>query len=108
MKAKARVAAVGDEAVGLGRLLDFLAHEPYEIQDLLIEGGSTLAWSAVEASTAPPHAITDCTRATERALPYPLAAGICARRQATPLPSLTRIAVAASGAAARPPGALAA
>ena len=32
--------------------------------------------------TVPPQAITDCTRATERALPKPLAAGICARRQA--------------------------
>jgi hypothetical protein len=27
--------------------------------------------------TAPPHARTDCTRATDRTLPKPLAAGIC-------------------------------
>ena len=38
----------GDRAVGLGHILDHLGSEPYEIQDLLIEGGSSLAWSAVE------------------------------------------------------------
>ena len=57
--------------------------------------------------TAPPQAITDCTRATERALPNPLAAGICARRQATLFPSRTRTAVPAAGGALLP-GALAA
>ena len=44
-------------------------------------------------STVPPQASTDCTRATERALPKPLAAGTCARRQATLLPSRTRTGV---------------
>src|SRR6516165_8966329 len=39
----------------------------------------------------PPQASTDCTTATERALPKPLADRICARRQARLLPSLTRI-----------------
>ena len=43
--------------------------------------------------TAPPQAITDCTRATERALPNPFPAGICARRQATLFPSRTLTAV---------------
>ena len=50
---------------------------------------------------------TDCTRATERALPKPLAAGICARRQATLFPSRTRTAVPGAGGAVLP-GALAA
>jgi diaminohydroxyphosphoribosylaminopyrimidine deaminase / 5-amino-6-(5-phosphoribosylamino)uracil reductase len=37
-----------ERAVGLGHVLDQLGHEPYEIQDLLIEGGSSLAWSAID------------------------------------------------------------
>ena len=48
--------------------------------------------------TVPPQAITDCTRATERALPKPLAAGICARRQAALFPSRTRTAAAGEAA----------
>jgi diaminohydroxyphosphoribosylaminopyrimidine deaminase/5-amino-6-(5-phosphoribosylamino)uracil reductase len=42
----AAVVAVGDEAVGLADLLDHLGKEG--IQEALIEGGQTLAWSAVE------------------------------------------------------------
>jgi len=50
----------------------------------------------------PPQASTDCTAATERALPKPLAAGICARRQARLLPSLRRIPALASAADGAP------
>lgn len=39
----------GERGADLGWLLDRLAAEPFSIQDILIEGGSTLAWSAVEA-----------------------------------------------------------
>jgi diaminohydroxyphosphoribosylaminopyrimidine deaminase/5-amino-6-(5-phosphoribosylamino)uracil reductase len=43
----AEVAVSGDQEIGLGQVLDVLGHEPHQIQDLLIEGGSTLAWSAI-------------------------------------------------------------
>ena len=36
-----------DEQIRVGTVLDHLGLE-YQVQDLLIEGGSTLAWSAVE------------------------------------------------------------
>ena len=49
--------------------------------------------SSLMPFTSPPQASTDCTAATERALPYPLPDRISARRQATLFPSLTRIAV---------------
>jgi len=42
----ARVVAVGDESVRLSDLLEHLGDEG--IQEVLIEGGQTLAWSAVE------------------------------------------------------------
>jgi diaminohydroxyphosphoribosylaminopyrimidine deaminase/5-amino-6-(5-phosphoribosylamino)uracil reductase len=42
------VVSPGDGAIAIGSVLDSLGREPYEIQDLLIEGGSSLAWSAAE------------------------------------------------------------
>ncbi len=54
---------------------------------------------------SPPQASTDCTAATERALPYPLPDRISARRQATLFPSLTRIAVPPVAAPWSPGGA---
>jgi diaminohydroxyphosphoribosylaminopyrimidine deaminase / 5-amino-6-(5-phosphoribosylamino)uracil reductase len=42
----ARVVAVGDESVRVSALLEYLGDEG--IQEALIEGGQTLAWSAVE------------------------------------------------------------
>jgi diaminohydroxyphosphoribosylaminopyrimidine deaminase/5-amino-6-(5-phosphoribosylamino)uracil reductase len=45
--AGADVVSFGGDDVGLGRLMELLGREPREIQDVLIEGGSTLAWSAV-------------------------------------------------------------
>ena len=45
--AGAKVVVVGED-VELGGLLDYLGTPPRDVQDLLIEGGATLAWSAVE------------------------------------------------------------
>jgi diaminohydroxyphosphoribosylaminopyrimidine deaminase/5-amino-6-(5-phosphoribosylamino)uracil reductase len=35
-------------AMGIRNVIDYLGDQPNEIQDLLIEGGSSLAWSAIE------------------------------------------------------------
>ena len=53
---------------------------------------SSPADSSRTPRTVPPQASTDCTAPTERALPYPPADGIPARRQATVFPSLAWIA----------------
>jgi diaminohydroxyphosphoribosylaminopyrimidine deaminase / 5-amino-6-(5-phosphoribosylamino)uracil reductase len=42
------VVAPGERGIGFDHLLDLLGATPFEIQDLLIEGGSSIAWSAVE------------------------------------------------------------
>lgn len=48
-KAGAEVAvAPGERGIGFDHVLGLLGAEPFEIQDLLVEGGSSLAWSAVE------------------------------------------------------------